>query len=153
MNPAVIQGHAHVAGQPDNWDESVMGRCQGLPIRFDAVAGLTFMRSAWTPTDEEIAHLVAGANVELGVSAPEHPVVQLGVGPVPHDPELPARPVYIVRDMIDADGSRWCRAIVVLGSRSFPAGIQIKEDVPFEIASARLIKALQSHMAAAGITS
>jgi hypothetical protein len=151
MNPAVIEGHVTVAGRPENWDESVQGKCHGLPLRLDLVGDLQFMRSAWEPSDDELARLIAGATIELGISAPQHPVVQMGVGAVPFDSEIGARPIYVIRDMTDADGARWCRAIVVLGPHSFPAGIQISHDLPLAVASANLIRALENHLARLGL--
>lgn len=150
MNPVVIAGHEAVAGQPPDWDDS-QGPCHGLPLRLDREGDLLFMRSAWQPTDVELAQLVAGATIELGISAPQHPVVQLGVGPIPHDPDIPTKPVFILREMTDAAGQRMMRAVVVVGEHSFPAGVKIREGEPVPIAAMRLLKLLDDHMRSAGI--
>lgn len=86
MNPAHIEGAQSAARKPENWNEEVMGRCGTLPLRMVARDGLSFMESAWEPTPDELAALAKGAKVILAISAPQHPVVALYVGPVP--PEI-----------------------------------------------------------------
>jgi hypothetical protein len=45
--------------------------------------GIGFLVSKWEPTPEELARLLAGAPVVLGISAPQHPVVFVSVGEPP----------------------------------------------------------------------
>lgn len=150
MIPAVISGHKTTATAPKDWNDDA-GKCAALPIRLEREGDLLFMRSAWQPTDDEVAKLLAGAHVELGISAPTHPVVQLGVGDTPDAEAVQARPVYVLRDVIDAEGQRHCRALVVIGNTTFPAGIAIAPDVPFPIAAMRVTKAIEDHLRAIGL--
>jgi hypothetical protein len=151
MNPAVIEGHDLVIGKPRNWDESIQGKCHGLPVRYDQQGPITFMRSAWEPTDAELAHLVAGGKVLLGISAAVHPVVSMGVSSATIDEGQKPLPHYLLKEAIDADGKRWCRAIVVVGDISFPAGMEITSAIDFPIAAARLLKALDVHLRERGL--
>ncbi len=97
MLPTKIEGDAIPIGAPPNWRPD-HGHCGALFVRVDQTpGGLQFMRSAWEANAEEAGWLLAGAKVQLGVSAPQHPVVQLGVGPVPDDFE----PVMTVRSILD----------------------------------------------------
>lgn len=70
----------------------VIGKSQayyGLPLRDitlnDTVTGpdTPAMESAWFPSPDEIAALVAGAPIILRVVGPAHPPVQLYTGAVP----------------------------------------------------------------------
>jgi len=62
----------------------------GLPVRYVlvrcAVNGLVpAMETAWHPTPDEIARIVAGAPVVLRVLGDEHPPVSVDVAEVPGD--------------------------------------------------------------------
>lgn len=83
MQPAVIEGWQHAPGAPADWDPDRHGHCGALPIRLDVHSGIQFMTSAWEPTPDELAALNRGAKVQLGVAGGSHPVVRIGVGPVP----------------------------------------------------------------------
>lgn len=85
MTPVRIDGDAKPLGAPPDWKEADHGRCATLWVRMDDDNGLPFMRSAWEVTSEEAGLLLAGAKVQLGICAPAHPVVNLGLGPVPDD--------------------------------------------------------------------
>jgi hypothetical protein len=56
--------------------------------------GTIFMRSAWTPTPDELAKLIDGANVECEIWAKQHPPIKLSVGEPPED----ARPCILNYD-------------------------------------------------------
>lgn len=84
MIPGHIEGAQVNLGAPAGWDPERDGVCGGLPVRIEHVEGHTVLRSAWFPTPAEIAAIVCGAPVLLGiVDSAGHPVVQLGVGEVP----------------------------------------------------------------------
>lgn len=72
----------------------VIGKSQGyygLPVRDevqnDTVTGpdTPVMVTAWFPTPDELAALIAGAPVHLRIVGTGHPPVMLGVGDVPDD--------------------------------------------------------------------
>lgn len=68
-------------GKPVNWDETKQGACAPLPIQ-DWVEPNTrqrFMISYWKPSADELAELVAGKAIILGVHGITHPVVFVGV--------------------------------------------------------------------------
>jgi len=108
--PAKIEGDSRPIGAPSNWNEAESGRCGALFVRHDVVGGLQFMTSAWEPDTNEIGWLLAGAKIQLGVSARQHPVVNLGVGDPPED----GLPVFTVRQSIDAEGKRSVRATIFI---------------------------------------
>lgn len=88
MMPTMIENVTRVIGAPQNWQEGEHGRCLGLPVRLEMRDGIAFMVSAWRPSPDELAALIDGATVHLAISAPQHPVVQMGVGPVPGSDEV-----------------------------------------------------------------
>jgi hypothetical protein len=84
VKPGLIDGYTRALGAPVDWDAHKHGVCGMLPIRDEMSAdGLRRMVSAWTPTWEEAAAIVAGAPVQLTIVGTSHPVVSLGVGAVP----------------------------------------------------------------------
>lgn len=89
MNPVRIEGATIALGAPDVWDEEQHGRCSTLWVRSEVDGGLPFLRSAWEVSPSEVGLLLAGAKVHLGVCAKAHPVVNLGLGPIPEDFEPP----------------------------------------------------------------
>lgn len=63
---------AHVdLGAPSGWDKGRDGPCRSLPIR--VVEGVC--QSAWEPTPDELAMLVAGGLVVLSVAGAQPPVM------------------------------------------------------------------------------
>lgn len=100
MTPDVIEGGRPI-GKPKDWDEARDGKCSALHVRFDHHPGGTFMTSAWRPEADEIGWMLAGANIHLGISAPRHPVVNLGVAAPPSDGE----PVWTIMPAADLNGS------------------------------------------------
>jgi hypothetical protein len=93
VKPARIEGTTYPVGQPENWTEATHGPCQALHVREDDEGGLRVMRSAWEVESDEAGWLLAGANLQIGISAPRHPVVMMGLGPTP----LEGQPVYTIR--------------------------------------------------------
>lgn len=70
----------------------VLGKSQGylgLPIRDELIncsvggEGTPAMVTAWIPTPDEIAKIVAGAPIHLRILGTGHPPVMLDVGDVP----------------------------------------------------------------------
>ena len=86
MHPVRIAGATTDAAAPKDWDVEKDGPCGTLSIKTERIVGLAFMTSAWQPTPEELEHLVKGGSVRLSISAPQHPVVQVGV--IPPVPEI-----------------------------------------------------------------
>jgi len=87
MNPTRIENAVTVLGAPPGWDPDTSGPCLGLPIRIETHGGIRYFVSAWEPTPAELLAIKRGAAIRLMVSAPIHPVVALGVGPIPGVPE------------------------------------------------------------------
>jgi hypothetical protein len=83
MLPAIIENHTTCAGKPKDWDAAKSGHCGGLAVRVEQYDGLVWMVSAWRPSPDELAALNRGACINLRLSAPQHPVVGMSVGPVP----------------------------------------------------------------------
>lgn len=102
---AMIADHDLVIGQPPDWDPKKQGHCGGLPVRFEQVDGIQYMRSAWEMTPTEAQMLLCGAKLVLSVSAPQHPVVQMGVDSLPAD----FRPQYFVRPFTSTDAKPMVR--------------------------------------------
>lgn len=80
---ARIDAATRVLGAPADWNEERDGTCGSLAIRDVEIAGQNVMVSAWQPTPEEIAAIVAGATVRLYVWGSRHPPVSIGVGELP----------------------------------------------------------------------
>ena len=80
MIPGRIMGSTRTLGEPPGWDEARDGPVSGLPIRDEMNGGCPAMVSAWLPTPEEIAAIVAGAPVYLRVLGQGHPPVMVWAG-------------------------------------------------------------------------
>jgi len=78
MRPIDFEGANARLGQPADWDEATMGKCDVLPCRYeiDPDLGPQF-RSRWKPTAEELVTLLGGGCVELTVTGAGHPPVML----------------------------------------------------------------------------
>ncbi|APR52004.1 hypothetical protein CA223_06740 [Sphingomonas koreensis] len=85
MNPARIAGANAELGAPQKWSAEEHGHCANLWVRREVEDGMPWMRSAWEATPNEVGLLLAGAKLELGILGQTHPVVNLGVGPLPDD--------------------------------------------------------------------
>lgn len=96
-------------GAPPDWNPERNGHCGGLFIRREQISGVPFMRSAWEVDSIEAAYLLAGASLTLAVQGTEHPVVSLGVTPLPADFE----PVMFSRRYTAPDG-RACLHVEML---------------------------------------
>lgn len=79
-----IEGATRNLGAPSGWDPDIHGMCSVLPIADipDPTTG-NWMVSAWEPTPEEIARIVAGGSIHLWVQGTLHPVVSMTVGGEP----------------------------------------------------------------------
>lgn len=83
MIPAAIPGAKQVGVQPKDWDEATMGRVGGLPFKRVQIDGIWFIETAWTPSSDEIADLVAGGSVILRYSSPHVLVTSVGTSTPP----------------------------------------------------------------------
>jgi hypothetical protein len=101
MHAVKINGATTPVGAPKNWDEKRDGHCSVLWVRPDTRSGYRFMTSAWETMANEALMLLAGANIELSISAPQHPVVDLVPGPLPDR----FGPTASITSVVQADGS------------------------------------------------
>jgi hypothetical protein len=75
VKPGRIHGGTRVLGAPEGWDPAKSGECAALEIRDrDEV-----MDSAWYPTAEEKAAIMAGQPVVLTIWGRSHPPVSVNV--------------------------------------------------------------------------
>jgi len=84
MHIGRIRDASRTLNAPRNWDKAVDGACVGLPVRDEMTAAGAAMTSAWYPTPEEIARIVADAPVYLTVLGTAHPPVAMNVGDLPN---------------------------------------------------------------------
>ena len=117
MNPIRIEGSDYVAIAPDDVGPE-LGHISNLLVRTEKVGSYRVMRSAWELGEFELLRLATGAQVHLGVSAPQHPVVQLGVGPT----ALDGPPAMIVR-FIARDDMPQCVRIDMLSPGNSVEGL------------------------------
>lgn len=84
MIPVRIQGFTNYLGAPIGWEPDKHGPCAHLAVRveIDLELGVS-MSSAWEPTPEEIALIVAGAPIILKVFGAGHPPVWLSASEAP----------------------------------------------------------------------
>jgi hypothetical protein len=79
-----IQNATRVLGAPKNWDQEKLP-CGALPILDVETPAGPQMVSAWEPTPDEVAKIVAGAPVYLSVIGVAHPPVAVFVGEPPEE--------------------------------------------------------------------
>ena len=79
MTPVRIQGATRVMRKPVDWDDS-KGVCLDLHIRDEVDDAGRSMSSAWSPSAEDIAKIVAGAPIILNILGTVHPPVAITVG-------------------------------------------------------------------------
>lgn len=104
MLPAKIDGKTRPIGKPEDWKES-SGHCATIHVRDERIGELKFMKSAWEPDALEAGWMLAGARIHLGISAVQHPVVNLGIGPTPAEFDA----VYTIKPMPDPQGRSMVR--------------------------------------------
>ena len=81
MQVAMIEGATRVIGKSQGY--------LGLPIRDERInctvngEGTPAMVTAWQPTPDELARLLAGASVHLRILGTAHPPVMIEVGNAP----------------------------------------------------------------------
>lgn len=80
MIPRRIKNATAVFGVPQGWDKERDGSCVGLAVRVTPFTRNPYYESAWEPTPEELAMLLAGGSVILRVIGVQ-PVVALYVEP------------------------------------------------------------------------
>lgn len=68
-------------GAPKDWDQVLDGSCGVLPVldSVDEQSGFNFMYSVWRPEPAELAALMQGGAVRLGIMGQSHPVVNMAV--------------------------------------------------------------------------
>jgi len=81
--PIRIAGATRWLGAPPGWEPDRDGPCAHLAIRDQDTTAGRAMASAWEPTPEELARLVAGAPIILTVIGQIHPPVEVKVGAAP----------------------------------------------------------------------
>jgi hypothetical protein len=62
-----------VLGAPRDWDASVHGECEGLPIAVND----NVMFSYWRPSPVEVLRILRGKPIRLGVFGTGHPPVSI----------------------------------------------------------------------------
>jgi len=85
MTPGRIQFATRALGAPANWNPEKQGECDSLQIRDRDGT----MESAWYPTPDELAAIMAGRPVILTVWGTGHPPVSLNVQPQSADQWCP----------------------------------------------------------------
>jgi hypothetical protein len=81
MMVARIEGATRHIGESQGYD--------GLPVRDEVVhctvngPGTPCMVTAWTPTQQELAALIAGASIHVCILGTAHPPITVSVGPTP----------------------------------------------------------------------
>lgn len=125
MNPARIDGATIALAAPCDWQEDEHGRCSTLWVRRDISAdGLAFLRSAWEVNAEEALSILGGAKLQLGIAGSSHPVVNLGIGPLPEDFTPP-----LIAEQVICDGVRAVKVQVLFPNRQRVfAAVSIGED-------------------------
>lgn len=113
MTPARIEGDAFPLGKPANWNDDENGKCSTLWVRRDVDQGVPFLRSAWDVDSDEAGWLLAGAKVQFGLCVPQHPVINVGLGPIPED----FAPPVTVQQIIKPNGGRATRVTMFLPNR------------------------------------
>lgn len=110
MRPIRIEGaDPKPLGAPDNWSEADHGHCTALFVRRETVDGMNIMRSGHEVETGEAALMLAGAQIHLGIEGDRHPVIQMGLGPLPSDFE----PVMTARRFNAPDGRPFVRVEMV----------------------------------------
>lgn len=78
MEIGKVIGATRTLGAPEGWDHEQLP-VGALPICDVVSDGTPWMVSAWEPTAEEIAHIVANGKVFLWIQgASSHPIVGVG---------------------------------------------------------------------------
>ena len=113
MTPARIEGDAFPLGKPRDWKDDEHGRCSTLWVRRDIEQGVPFLRSAWDVDSNEAGWLLAGAKVQFGLCVPQHPVINVGLGPIPED----FAPPVTVQQIVKPDGQRVARVTMFMPNR------------------------------------
>lgn len=134
-------------GAPPDWNPETSGHCAGLFVRRENIGGLPFMRSAWEVDAIEAAYLLAGASIGLGVQGHQHPVVNLGVLPLPDDFEPviysrrytapDGRPCLHVEMLIAADGPRRIFSNVLIGDNGLAPAMALAVEQIEQLARTR----------------
>lgn len=82
MIPRRILGATTAFRAPEGWDDGEHGKCATLHARVDGGV----ISTAWEPTPDELALLVAGGSVILSIFGLQPPVALSVVPPCPEEP-------------------------------------------------------------------
>ena len=77
MKPIEFEGANKAYISPKNWDDEAHGKCGDLYTFEGETNGLNVILSAWQPTEEDIARIVAGSPIYLQVVGTVMPPVAL----------------------------------------------------------------------------
>ena len=71
----------HPVGKPKDWVNELDGNCGTIHVftHFDERLGYNIQYSLYKPTEADIAAIVAGGGIRLGIHGDGHPVFQLCV--------------------------------------------------------------------------
>lgn len=76
MKPVRIKGATGVLGPPAGWDHAT-APVVDLYVRQDVYFGRPTVASAWQPSEEDIANILAGEPIILRIFGTGHPPVML----------------------------------------------------------------------------
>lgn len=112
MNPGKIAGANWVFGAPPDWDAAAQGDCGALPVLNLKTPAGTQLQSAWFPSPEELGAMNQGCPVILTIHGKSHPVVEVGVAPVPGAAEMMCDHGHTI-----AEGCKACEALGPPGAK------------------------------------
>jgi hypothetical protein len=80
MIPTQTRGATHNFQKPDNWNDAD-GECGDLQVRAETFGPRKIVElfSTWRPQPHELAHLIAGGVVEIGICSATQPAMQVRV--------------------------------------------------------------------------
>jgi hypothetical protein len=147
MRPARIENHTSCIGKPANWDELSPDRdCGALFVRKEVEHGIQFLKSAWEPSTAEIGMMLSGSMIVLGVSSPEHPVINMSVLPQPDE----FTPPYVVRRVFNDQGVEFVRVEVFCSQGRWAYAEFELADHSFHHGAAEAIKAVTEFVESKG---
>lgn len=88
MKPTDILNPTHRFSAPENWDEASHGPCGDLYVRAETSGANNMVElfSCWKPTPAEVAMIVNGCVIQVGICAASQPAMSVVVvEPVPDE--------------------------------------------------------------------
>lgn len=120
------------------------GHCATIHVRDERQDGIAYMTSAWATEPLEAGWLLAGANVHLSISAPQHPVVAMTIGEPPEEFE----PVYTITHLPHPQGRKAIRVMRYAPPRLCVYADALLGDEGMAIAVAKAMGAIEDFIAA-----